>query len=138
MSKILEAARDILASVEVAADNIDVLEAPSVEEQYIAYLYAELTRANKLLDVNKTRIFADALNLTTKGRIEKAAAVYDKQYFLTLGLSLASTAELADELISLAKDNGVQIPKVWNDISGLNIELSNPKVSLLNRKKPVI
>jgi hypothetical protein len=138
MSKLIEVAKQILMSCEIAAEDISVAEGPSAEEQYISYLQAVIIRANQYLDKDKGRIFAEVLALPTKGSIERAIIAYDRYYLMQLGLSLESTCELAKELCLVAKQGKVGIPKDWKAISEMDIVLSNPTVGIMNRKKPVV
>ena len=140
MTKILEIAQNILttfniADIETAAADIEMLNSPSPEEQYIIYLSAALARANTMLDARKQDVFADVLNLTTKGRVERAVTSYDKAYLLGLRLSLESIAELASELILRAKRFGVDAPDAWLDISKMRIEIKGEDIPTVSRTR---
>jgi predicted GTPase len=146
MSKILEIAKTLisvaeleeLANLELAASEIEMLQAPSVEEQYIVYLSAALTRMNNMIDKNKKDVFADILNIQTRARVERAIVAYDKAFLLNLQLSLESVAELASELIMIAKRFKVPPPNAWVDVSKMRIDLKGEDLPTVSRQRPAI
>lgn len=146
MSKILEIAKTLisvaeleeLANLELAASEIEMLQAPSVEEQYIVYLSAALTRMNNMIDKNKKDVFADILNIQTRARVERAIVAYDKSFLLNLQLSLESVAELASELIMIAKRFKVPPPNAWVDVSKMRIDLKGEDLPTVSRQRPAI
>jgi len=138
MSRILEIAKDLLEAAEIAAADIEMLEPPTIEEQYIMYLGAAISRANKFLDRRKSEIFASVLNLQTMGRVQHATEAYDKVYLLSLGLSLESTSELASELIVLANKYKIPVPRSWTEVSRMNIDLKGEDVPIASRQRPSI
>lgn len=143
MSKILEIAKNLIGNlqdqaIEEAAGDIEVLDPLSIEEQYILYLSAALTRANKVLDKNKETVFAQVLDLNSRARVERAVGAYDKPYLLSLGLSLEATSELARNLIDTAERFKVSPPRAWKEVAMLNIDLKGEDLPMVSRKRPVV
>lgn len=96
----------------------------------VTYYEAVITRANEIMDREKTSIFLDVLNLNTRGEVERAMLAYNTAYLFSLNLSMESTAELAQNLITYAKKYKLPIPKDWFDVARSNANLGVVKTKL--------
>lgn len=96
----------------------------------VTYYEAVITRANEIMDREKTSIFLDVLNLNTRGEVERAMLAYNTAYLFSLNLSMETTAELAQNLITYAKKYKLPIPKDWFDVARSNANLGVVKTKL--------
>tara|TARA_B100001750_G_C15155757_1_gene421851 strand:+ start:44 stop:457 length:414 start_codon:yes stop_codon:yes gene_type:complete len=133
--KILEIANALHSAAEVAAEEEAKFE-PTVDEQMVAYLQAQIKRADAFLDKRKDKVFEDTLSIRTRGEVERAIIAYDADYLLGLGLSVEATSELAQSLIQIAKKHKVVIPKDWNDIAKMDINLES--TSTVQQRRVVV
>lgn len=114
--------RKLVGTPETAADDFDPLDedvfVSDSFENLIDYYEAVIIRSNDLLDRKKMDVYSDVLNITTRGKMERAIGAYDKDYLMSLGLSLEATADLAEQLIILAVRWKCAIPDDWKTVAG--------------------
>jgi hypothetical protein len=128
MSNVLEIAKNLKQSmVELAAEDADDLDTnePSISEQLSTLLELQLRRANHFLDLKKSKVFENILDINSRGQAERAYNSYTKNYLLSLGLSLSATAELASSLIMICKKYKVGASEDWKTVAAMDIDMED-------------
>lgn len=87
-------------------------------------LLLTLHRANRLLDRRKDMIFAQHLNITTRGEAERALVAYGQSYMMKLPLSLDAIQELSQGLVDVLRRFKVPASEALTNLSKGQFELT--------------
>lgn len=117
--------KPVFAQVSAPFMHIEEASFPSLGESPATdNLLLALHRADRILDMRRDKIFAEHLNITSRGEAERAVLAYGQSYMMKLRLSLSAIQDLVKELTDTCNRFKVPPSDAWINMSKGIFELA--------------